>query len=764
MTSNTNNETLTANTTYFFNNHLPALEDGSYEIEAQQVVSISNETQSSGALNSSSVSPTIETQSASFTVAGPRFQISSSLIHSVFPPIGAKGDFRATLPKMTFTRSTLPWERNAILNQNTETDAPWLFLLLVSQDEAGTTVAEKNGVSMSTWASYFASGNPENNQPSIPPEDLDLYPNKLNYLEIDPSLSVLFPATATELTKLSYARIKTGATATETEEEMAVLLGNRLPMGGENSTVYLVSLENCYPTSTGAFAGPKDGDNYIVPYFFKWQFHAHDDKLYYVDQTIEDNINNTLKAKNGSVASVHLKPVRDTLYQDTSTFLAALGDIGSPPAPAASLNTAQKQAALAANKVEKAYVQGLIEKMALLPETSFHSLLTHLPGGFAPLALPPTPAQKLIEKTGSISMPFLQMKRNAQGVEERNGTVAWYRSPLAATSINLQSVLPGFPLVGGNLPVNSAQYVFTDPTTGQLDVTYAAAFELGKLIALDDVAFSTQFFQWKNELSAATRMAHLQQKSTYPKTGHLPFTPPSTNISLPQQLQDKITSWQNLENIPYVYIIPDHELLPTEGIRFFQLDNNWINAFLCGAFSVGHVAADLSSSLSTYLMSDTVTGFFMNSMVISGWPDFITKAYPQSGTSSLSLKRRDDIDVNLRMYLVSGNFDELEFYLHPMKAHSGFVWQDAVTKKTTNKTTGKTTTKIVTPAGCFKEGKAVPLVPVKKGVTKSKMGRNVVDIGTLYTNLGAKSIAQFAGMMLAETPTVVYKIDPVSTS
>lgn len=740
MASSSNNSTSDTTTTYFYNNHVPVLQDGTYEVEAEQTVSISNETQSTGGLNPSAVSPTINSQSVSFTVTGPRFQISPSLVHSVYPPIGAKGDFRATLPKLTLNRGTLPWERNAILGQNNGVDSPWLFLLLVTEKEAATTIKENKNVPLSTLANYFRSSESADNTPPLSSNDLSRYPKNINYLSVDSSLTYLFPSTAQELAYLSYARVKKGNT-TDLGEEMAVLLGNRLPEPGKNSTVYLVSLENCYPSLTGGFDTLKDGTDFVLPYFYKWQFHTHSDKLYFIDDTIASNINRTLKAKKGSVTQVDFTGAENTLYAGTTKITSTAQLINAvegkivPTAPATAVSPA-----------EKTYVEQLIEKMALLPETTFQSLLTHLPGGFGPLTLSPTKTS--IECTGSVTLPFLQMKR-VEGVEQMNSTKGWYRSPLAGTSIDVGNVLPGFPMVGGTMPVNSKQYLFTDKSSNQLDVTYAAAFELGKLTALDDVAFSTQFFQWKNQLAAATRMSELVNSPNYPKTGHLPFTPPSTDIPMPQQLIDKITSWKNLENIPFEYIIPEPELLPFESIRFFQLDNNWINAFLCGAFSVGHVAVDLSSTLQGCLMSDTVTGFFMNSFIISGWPDFITKAYPQSGTSSLSLVRKDDIDTNLRMYLVSGAFDELEFYLHPMKAHSGFVIdgngnfaKEIITESTHAATKKKTytTTQKELPSGTISST------------------TNVVDISKLLTTLGSPTIAKFAGMMLAATPRVVFKI------
>jgi hypothetical protein len=71
-------------------------------------------------------------------------------------------------------------------------------------------------------------------------------------------------------------------------------------------------------------------------------------------------------------------------------------------------------------------------------------------------------------------------------------TVSWYRGPLASAD----TVAAPPPL-----PITSADAVMAfDPTTGMLDVTLAAAWTLGRLVALDDTTFSTALYNWKQGL------------------------------------------------------------------------------------------------------------------------------------------------------------------------------------------------------------------------------------------------------------------------
>ncbi|MCB9284635.1 MAG: hypothetical protein H6563_11215 [Lewinellaceae bacterium] len=72
-------------------------------------------------------------------------------------------------------------------------------------------------------------------------------------------------------------------------------------------------------------------------------------------------------------------------------------------------------------------------------------------------------------------------------------TVSWYRGPLAPYAI---------PKARVKFPVTSPdQATFFDPNTGMFDVSYSAAWTLGRLLALQDKAFSAGLYKWKKETS-----------------------------------------------------------------------------------------------------------------------------------------------------------------------------------------------------------------------------------------------------------------------
>jgi hypothetical protein len=73
-------------------------------------------------------------------------------------------------------------------------------------------------------------------------------------------------------------------------------------------------------------------------------------------------------------------------------------------------------------------------------------------------------------------------------------TVSWYRGPLAPYEMDANPRVM--------LPVASPdQATIFDPTTGMFDASYSAAWTVGRLMALQDSAFATALYTWKQGLS-----------------------------------------------------------------------------------------------------------------------------------------------------------------------------------------------------------------------------------------------------------------------
>jgi hypothetical protein len=117
-------------------------------------------------------------------------------------------------------------------------------------------------------------------------------------------------------------------------------------------------------------------------------------------------------------------------------------------------------------------------------------------------------------------------------------TASWYHGPL----------MPGLSTdTKISLPIPAADaLVRYDRAIGMFDVSYAAAWELGRLLALQNKAFSTSLYQWKR--LHAQQLAQVEQRLT-----HLPFQKTATKEAPP--LPDAVSSWfeslRKLEGVPF---------------------------------------------------------------------------------------------------------------------------------------------------------------------------------------------------------------------
>ena len=73
--------------------------------------------------------------------------------------------------------------------------------------------------------------------------------------------------------------------------------------------------------------------------------------------------------------------------------------------------------------------------------------------------------------------------------------MSWYRGPLSPVD-RARSPLP--------LPVSSPdQALAFDPTTGMFDASLAAAWTIGRLVALQDQSYASALYAWKKGLTQA---------------------------------------------------------------------------------------------------------------------------------------------------------------------------------------------------------------------------------------------------------------------
>ena len=174
--------------------------------------------------------------------------------------------------------------------------------------------------------------------------------------------------------------------------------------------------------------------------------------------------------------------------------------------------------------------------------------------------------------------------------------MSWYRGPLVPdldfaksedqTLINLKAIN------------SSDQLLRYFQATKKLDVTYAAAWELGKWLTLKNKEVSIELFKWKRAVATALKVKKQKAATDDPKLNEFQKVQKSIgamftknqDIEIPEMTKD-IKDWLQellfLHPIPFSYLVPDERLLPAESIRFFTIDEGWLWALIDGALSIG---------------------------------------------------------------------------------------------------------------------------------------------------------------------------------
>ncbi|MCL7986629.1 hypothetical protein M8998_01620 [Sphingobacterium sp. lm-10] len=155
---------------------------------------------------------------------------------------------------------------------------------------------------------------------------------------------------------------------------------------------------------------------------------------------------------------------------------------------------------------------------------------------------------------------------------------------------------------------------------------------------------------------------------------------------LPDNLAEWLAQLTLLYGVPTEYLIPDPRLLPSESIRFFFLDRNWLDRLVDGALSVGVLSTkeavfsetffeqiysqvDLAQlklrstlrneSANIATTGGTISGFIFRSQVVSGWPGLEINAY--KGATPLKILRMDRLSPGVLLCLFYDMPDQVDF-------------------------------------------------------------------------------------------------------
>ncbi len=266
--------------------------------------------------------------------------------------------------------------------------------------------------------------------------------------------------------------------------------------------------------------------------------------------------------------------------------------------------------------------------------------------------------------------PFLQdgfiPVRHA--LRQGGNTVSWYRGSFVTGPVK-DSI---------SVPVHTSDALLRyHPDVGMFDVSYASAWELGRLLALQSPTFSANLYDWKRRRDQQSKRDNRSDQFDHP------YQITTVDRTLPDTVQTWLEQLSQLQGVPFKYLVPDERLLPQESIRFCQVDSEWIRCLLDGAYSIGRVTqadfesdtkfendakfeSDADTPLSIF--NTNVTGVLIRSDLVSGYPGLLIDAYDANG-NALNKLQQQFLSQNILLCLFDGDLDHLDIHQKPEVLH-----------------------------------------------------------------------------------------------
>ena len=694
----------------FIQYHQPGLKDGDYEITVKQTIKSEEKKFESTFTTDKASTNNSENKPLRFSVAGERFELKPTIIHTIFPPAGSLGEHSNVLPHIIFNRSTLPWERlpfkdakdanfkittqslknlelenvpkdsltelenikdkdfsgekeflnilqetigkeltdryKSLILQYANQNLSWVALLLFEEEQPKSKIITLRKLKQIPDQIHLDIQNevisfletPESKHdkiwllnenlteteiltksetepniyfPNFDKETGQHWDDKVIVIDVTKDLLDKILPTKEDLEYLAHVRQGTDKDGKLFGDELAVIIGTRLPKKGSINHVHLVSIEGRYNANAFNFQGAGDKDYIRLVSLKSWGFACVDEK---------QNFKRLLTHLNRGqfLFSITNKSDKSELISKISKLTSSNPDNPDNPDVIDNLKSIFESQNISLSnpklKVDEEKIlwriinddnqQYSIEKVGDRLDIYRRNLSTlRLP------KLDNIEAEKYLSR-GYVPLPHFLRKGGK--------TFSWYHSPLIPGNSSTDD---------STLPVRAAdELVRYNPSNGMFDISYAAAWELGRLQALESSNFSISLYNWKR--------SHRQSIKRIEKAidSHLPFHKP-LNVELPNEILSWFENLSLLKGIPFNYLVPDEQMLPIESIRFFCVDSRWIECLLDGAFSIGRVTtSDYNQDLNhentpAANPHKQVSGLLLRSDVVAGWPSLQVDGY-----------------------------------------------------------------------------------------------------------------------------------------
>lgn len=437
-----------------------------------------------------------------------------------------------------------------------------------------------------------------------------------------------------------------------------------------------------------------------------------------------------------------------------------------------------------------------------------------LPAGYAPAVAPCAPSRPL--NSGYTVL-----------ADRKTNGAAWYRGPFAPSTVTPAAAdsswssnpLPASQAAALDVSVKAAPVGEKGGTAAPTrDRGHAAAWQIGRLLALADTGFAMEQVAWKRDcrlaLNRAIRggAALAGRGSRRARADHAKSVLASasaiqgligaaltvdatsaTDLIIPQTLVDWMGRLALLASVPFTYLVPDPLMLPPESIRFFSIDPRWVACLLDGAWSLDREPASRWAFDTAYqpwkqLLDQTLrpsftpagaspwpaSGALLQSRLIPGyWPriDFA----PAPATTPL---REERLGPDTLLLLFDQPFSQLTIQEPPEGIHFGFdmdeqgtlskalrnITIDSASYPAAASTGAQVETQVAATVGSAADGVALTAIPRRASqlIQFDRLARLMITtLGVPDAQASSFTTAEFAMQMVESVPSVTLTLPPI---
>lgn len=652
----------------FFDYYLPSLDAGIYDIAIAAAI----EGVESGDYFKDPITQRFE-------VRAPQFYIAASEVHGVYPPNNSNANYGKVLPHIIFHKRLLPWERP--IGSKAEKTTPWLALLIFKEGEITIDSSTNSSLKSMSVKEFFEGKDGEVIKPAINFDSLsdDVKQSQCQSIRISADAFKALTPRQADLPYLAHVRhVNTDSQANSDAEDrdwFSVVVGNRLLEADEIGCryyVHLVSLEGFWDylvdkdnPEVNKVSDTKQEKDFQLISLYNWSFVSQAQ----TGESFAELVTNFVKQANGDPANLLLRR-----------------QVPQPENPDAWTTTAL-------NRVRDGY-------SALTYQTpSGEESFAWYRGPLTPVVAHPLPRPSEDYHYPSASAAMIYDQQS--GIFDQSYATAWTIGRMLALAdgkfaqmlsayrrrsyqllgrlvdqknvVSLESVgKASIADLKAVLQNNVRRNAFNQMLGKDLGIKLTDALHNNKKAELA----VTHVWQ---QVPVTSKPVELIKKYLLTPNVQSAIKDNQEQQSLLESIADWLAHKQLLYDVPFNHLVPDQFMLPVESLRFFHVDQNWLDALTDGALSIGiqsskdayiiramRVAVNDAAKLKAQTMRNkslgtangdveadstkmAMSGILIRSALLAGWPGLVIKACKSK--KLVNTLRMDRLSANVLLCL-----------------------------------------------------------------------------------------------------------------